>query len=426
MKNMTLTRRSFLQSTAALGVIGAGKSLFPSWMPRMAFRSAQQAAPGDALVCIFLRGGMDGLSVVAPYADGADYYDARPTIAVPEPGGGGDAGLDLDGRFALHPALAPLKEIYDEGDLAIIHAAGSIDPSRSHFDAMRFMEYGTPGVKTTGTGWLGRHLQTAAWQNNSPFRAIGMGAMLQESLRGPVSPLSIQSIADFHFKGRRDELARQRQALSSLYAVAAPDNMLARQAGLVFETIDILQSLDANNYAPANGAVYPNDDEFGLGLRQIAQLVKADVGLEVACVDLGGWDTHENQGTFGGAFNALLDTLGQGLAAFYADLGDRMDHVTVAVMSEFGRRVHENGSQGTDHGHGNAMFAMGGGVNGGQVFTDWPTLALDALDDGDLAITTDYRHVLAEIVAGRLLNPALDAVFPDFTPSPLGLVQPLT
>lgn len=426
MKNTILTRRDFLQSTAALGVIGASKSLFPSWMPRMAFRSAQPAAPGDTLVCIFLRGGMDGLSVVAPYADGGHYYDARPTIAVPEPGSGVNAGVDLDGRFALHPALAPLKEIYDEGDLAIIHATGSIDPSRSHFDAMRFMEYGTPGVKTTGTGWLGRHLQSAAWQNNSPFRAIGMGAMIPDSLRGPVSPLSIQSIADFHFKGRRDELNRLRQSLASLYTVAAPSDVLGQQAGLVFETIDVLQSLDAANYTPSGGAVYPADDEgYGRSLQQVAQIIKADLGLEVAGVDLGGWDTHENQGTFGGEFNALLETLGQGLAAFYADLGDRMQHVSVVVMSEFGRRVHENGSQGTDHGHGNVMFALGGGVNGGQIFADWPTLAPDALDDGDLAITTDYRHVLAEIVAGRLLNPALDTVFPGFTASPLGIVQPL-
>jgi uncharacterized protein (DUF1501 family) len=421
-----MNRRDFLQTSAALGVIGASQSLFPGWMPRMAFRSAQPTRPGDTLVCIFLRGGMDGLSAVAPYADGSDYYDARPTLAVPEPGRGGETGVDLDGRFALHPALAPLKEIYDEGDLAIVHAAGSIDPSRSHFDAMRFMEFGTPGVKTTGTGWLGRHLQSAAWQNASPFRAIGLGAMIPDSLRGQVSPLSIQSIADFHFKGRRDELNRLRQSLASLYTVAAPTDMLGQQAGLVFETIDILQSLDANNYIPSGGASYPEDEEFGLGLQQVAQLVKADVGLEVACLDLGGWDTHENQGTLGGAFNALLDTLAQGLAAFYADLGSRMQGVTVAVMSEFGRRVHENGSRGTDHGHGNVMFVMGGGVNGGQVFTDWPTLAPDALDDGDLAITMDYRHVLAEIVSGRLLNPALDTIFPGFTASPLGIVKPLT
>ena len=423
-----MTRRTFLQSTASVGVIGASKSLFPSWMPRMAFRANQQSAPGgtlgqDTLVCIFLRGGMDGLSVVAPYADGSDYYDARPTLAVPEPGNGANAGLDLNGRFALHPALAPLKEIYDEGDLAIIHATGSIDPSRSHFDAMMFMEYGTPGAKTTGTGWLGRHLQTAAWKNDSPFRAVGMGAMIPNALRGPVTPLSIQSIADFHFKGRRDELARQRRALSSLYTMDAPNSMMTAQAGMVFETMDILKSLDATNYTPSGGALYPADDEYGMGLQQVAQLIKADVGLEVACIDFGGWDTHEQQGTFGGEFENLLSTLGRGLGAFYADLGDKMNSVSVVVMSEFGRRAHENGSQGTDHGHGNVMFTMGGGMNGGQVFTDWPTLAADALDDGDLAITTDYRHVLAEIVSQRLLNPEIDTIFPNFTAERLGIAN---
>ncbi len=410
------SRRAFLQSAASVGVIGASKSLFPSWMPRMAFRAAQQTTPaGDTLVCIFLRGGMDGLSAVAPYADGRDYYDARPTLAIPEPGSGADAGVDLDGRFALHPALAPLKEIYDEGDLAIVHATGSINPSRSHFDAMLFMEYGTPNAKTTGTGWLGRHLQTAAWQNDSPFRAVGMGTMLPDSLRGPVTPLSIQSIADFHFKGRRDELVRQRQLLSSLYTMGGTNNMMDAQAAMVFDTIDLLQQLDANHYIPSGGAAYPTDEEeYGMGLQQIAQLIKADVGLEVACIDFGGWDTHEQQGTLGGEFNAMMDTLGRGLAAFYADLGDRMNKVSVVVMSEFGRRVQENGSQGTDHGHGNVMFCMGGGFNGGQVFTDWPTLTANALDDGDLAITTDYRHILAEIVTNRLKNPAIDKVFPAF------------
>lgn len=419
-----LNRREFLSSAAALGVVGASKSIFPRWMPRLVFRAPEQTPPGDVLVCIFLRGGMDGLSVVVPFGDGADYFDARPTQAVAEPGSGGDTAVDLDGYFGLHPALTPLKEIYDEGDLAIVHATGCIDPSRSHFDAMRFMEYGTPGEKVIGTGWIGRHLQSAAWQNDSPFRAVGMGAMVPESLRGPVSPLSIQSIADFHFRGREDELARLQQSLASLYTIEAPADMLGRQAGLVFETVDILQSLDATNYQPEGGAVYP-DDEFGLGLRQVAQLIKADVGLEVACIDLGGWDTHEYQGTLDGEFNSLLTTLAQGLAAFYADLDGRMQGVSVVTMSEFGRRVAENGSAGTDHGHGNVMFLMGGGVVGGQVFADWPTLALNALDDGDLAITTDYRDVLAEVVGQRLGNPALGQVFPNFAPTPLGLMVPV-
>lgn len=421
---MNVTRRQFLQSTGAFSVVGASKALFPSWMPRLAFRTRQASSPpGDVLVCIFLRGGMDGLSAVVPHAEGANYYDARPTQAVAEPGRGVGSAIDLDGRFGLHPSLAALKEIYDEGQLAIVHATGSPDPTRSHFDAMQFMEYGTPGEKLIGTGWIGRHLQSAAWQNDSPFRAVGMGAMVPASLRGPVSPLSIRSIAEFHFKGREDELTRLRQSLAALYTVAAPGDMLSAQAGLVFDTVDTLQSLNALGYLPVNGAVYP-DDEFGMGLKQIAMLIKADVGLEVACVDVGDWDTHEQQGTQDGWLSGQLAGLAQGLSAFYADLQEWMGGISVVTMSEFGRRVAENGSGGTDHGHGNVMFLMGGGINGRQVFTDWPTLDPAALDEGDLAITTDYRDVLAEVVAQRLLNPALDQVFPRHTITPLGLVVP--
>lgn len=418
----TLSRRGFLQSSAALGVVGASQSLFPQWMPRLAFRPQLSPGPGDILVCVFLRGGMDGLAAVAPYGDGRHYYDARPVTGLPEPGSSG--AIDLDGYFALHPALAPLKEIYDEGELAFVHATGSIDPTRSHFDAMRFMEYGTPGDKGTGTGWIGRHLQSAAWQNDSPFRAVGMGAMIPDSLRGPVSSLAIKSIADFHFKGREDEVERLRQSLANLYVIDSPRDALQQQARLVFDTVEQLKALDVTQYVPANGAVYP-PGEYGLGLQQVAQIIKADMGLEVACVDIGGWDTHEEQGTLDGTFNFLLRALGQGLAAFYADLGEQMRNVTVVAMSEFGRQLIENGSQGTDHGHGNVMFLMGGGVVGGQVFANWPTLAPEARDEyGDLAITIDYRDVLAEVVGGRLLNPALDQVFPDYIPTPLGLLRP--
>lgn len=417
------TRRQFLATSGMVGVLGASRSLFPSWMPRLAFRSQEVAenGAGDVLLHIFLRGGMDGLSTVVPYGEGSNYYNVRPTLAVPEPGKENGA-IDLNGFFGLHPALASLKEIYDEDALAIVHATGCTDPTRSHFDAMAFIEAGTPGQKTTASGWIGRHLQSAAWQNQSPFRAIGMGAIVPQSLRGAVAPLSLRSIGDFHFKGRQDELLRQQQALASLYAIQAPSDPLGEQAKLVFETVKVLSKLDVNHYQPAGGALYP-DDEFGTGLRQVAQLIKADVGLEVASVDLGGWDTHEAQGTVDGQFNGLLTSLGRGLSALYADLGDHMQHVSVVVMSEFGRRAYENGSGGTDHGHGNTMLLLGGGINGGQVFSDWPTLAADRLDSGDLAITTDYRDVLAEIVRYRLNNPALDQVFPNHSVKELGLVK---
>ncbi|MCA9836189.1 MAG: DUF1501 domain-containing protein [Trueperaceae bacterium] len=414
---MQLGRRQFLKSASSLSILGASRALFPSWMPNLAFAEGLNKAPGDVLVNIFLRGGMDGLSAVVPYFEGGLYYDRRPNLSVSEA-----ALTDLDGRFGLHPAMTPLKELYDEGSFAIIHATGSPDDSRSHFDAMQYMEYGTPGEKNIGTGWLGRHLKSAAWQNQSPFRAVGMGTMVAQSLRGPVTPLALKSIADFHYKGRESEVTRLQQSLSSLYHTEAPLDPLGAQAKLVFETVELLQDLNALNYEPSGGASYP-DSEFGLGLKQIAQLIKADVGLEVASVDLGGWDTHEGQGTLDGEFNTLLTELSQGLYAFYTDLSGYMQRISVVTMSEFGRRVEENGSSGTDHGHGNVMFAMGGGIAGGQVFCDWPGLSSDALDDGDLAITTDYRDVLAEIVQGRLLNPAIDQIFPKHSFTPLGLVR---
>jgi len=420
--NHPQTRRECLCNIGKLGVLGISASLFPAWMPRLAFSAPGQSTNGDVLVSIFLRGGLDGLAAVAPYTDGAYYYDPRPTTAVPAPGST-NGGINLDGQFALHPSLGPFKTLYDAGQLAIVHACGSIDPSRSHFDAMQFMEYGIPGNKTVGVGWIGRHLASAPWQNDSPLRAVGIGSLLQTSLRGPVSALALESIASFHLRGRGDQLEKIRQTLSALYEVNAPVDPLGSEAKLLFDTIDTLQTLSDTEYQPANGATYP-DTDLGRGLRQIAQLIKADLGLETACVDTGGFDTHETQGTIGGDFANLMSRLAQALAAFHTDLGAMMGNVCVVVMSEFGRRVGENGSRGTDHGHGNVMFVLGGGVNGGQVFTDWPTLAPNAQDDGDLAITIDYRDVLAEIVQHRLLNPNVAQVFPGYTPGALGIVQP--
>ena len=419
----TVTRRNLAEMLGTIAVAGISKSFFPSWMPRMAFRSQQrQGKPaGDVLVVVFQRGGMDGLSAVIPYSEGGAYYDLRPTIGIKAPDGTDNSAIDLDGQFGLHPALRGLKDVYDAGQLAVLHAIGSPDPTRSHFEAMEFMERGTPGDKMTGTGWINRHLQTAAWQNNSPFRAIGMGAMLQSSLQGPAAALSLKSIADFHLRGREEQVTRMERTLGSLYSIQAPREMLQQQAAELFSSIDLLAKLTIDEYQHANGADYGYTD-FGYGLMQIAQLIKADVGLEVACVDIGGWDTHEGQGAEGGPMANALSELGSGLAAFYADLRDHMGGVTVVTMSEFGRRVEENTSGGTDHGHGNCMFVMGGGINGG-VYARWPGLAPGSLDDGDLAITTDYRDVLAEIVRARLLNPALGAVFPNYSPKALNLAR---
>ncbi|NDJ61083.1 MAG: DUF1501 domain-containing protein [Chloroflexi bacterium] len=418
-----MTRRSFLQKMGTVGAVGVSLSVLPNWMPRMAFAQTPDVTNGEVVIVVFLRGGIDGLAAVAPYFEGRAYYDNRPTQHLKEPGRGAEAAIDLDGRFGLHPSLLPLKTIYDGGDLAFVHATGLTDPTRSHFDAMMMMEFGIPGTQSASDGWLARYLKATAARNGSPFRAVGMGQVLPTSLMGGVSALALQSIADFHMEGRPDELQRMQRALADLYTIQAPQDELDQQARLAFDTFDQIQSLQAVAYEPANGAAYP-ESEFGMGLQQIAQMTKADVGLELAAIDLGGWDTHEQQGTFGGTFDYLLQDLANGLSAFYADMGQRMRHITVVTMSEFGRTIDENGSAGTDHGHGNFMMLMGGGVNGGQVYTHWPTMAPEALADGDLAITTDYRDVLAEIVSNRLHSADIEFIFPNFRTTPLGLVVP--
>lgn len=422
---MTLTRR---QTLSRIGHTVAG-AMLPSWMPRMAFRRSGTPPRGDVLICIFQRGAMDGLSAVVPYAE-PRYFESRPTIAFKEPkAGDAKTVLKLDDRFGLNPAMTGLKRIWDDGRLAVVHAVGSPDTSRSHFDAMDYMERGTPGRKSLDTGWLGRHIAATARATDSPFRAIGMGSMLQASLRGPIPAASLQSIADFHLKGSADDLAAFRQSLQALYAGG---DWLDDTAQATFEALDLLERTNPRQYEPENGAVYPQTN-FGLGMMQIAQLIKADVGLEVACVDMGGWDTHANQvwvnygdPTRGMMYN-LLGKLSEAITALYLDLGRRWDDpgVTLVTMSEFGRRVAQNAANGTDHGHGGCMFVVGGGVVRG-VHGDWPGLAPDQLAAGeDLAVTTDYRDVLGEILLGRLGNPHLDQVFPDYAPSFRGVVEPL-
>jgi len=411
------TRRNFLRSA------GLGSLTLPAWFPRVAF-AASPSPQRDVLICIFQRGAADGLNMVVPVGDDS-YYKNRPTIKIAQPSGAAGAAIDLDGFFALHPSLAPFKELWDDGVLAAVHATGSPDGTHSHFDAMDFMERGTPGSKSIPTGWIGRHLGSVDTSGNtSPFRAVGMGTLVQASLRGPVAATALQSIADFHLGGKgavASQIATFQASLSSLYA---DDAWLDLQAQQTVNAINTLAAKNPGAYQPQNGAKYP-DTDFGSAMMQVAQLIKADLGMEVACVDLGGWDTHASQGGATGQQADLLAELAGGLAAFHADLADRMSRIIVVTMSEFGRRLLENGSGGTDHGHGNCMFVLGGGVNGGKVYADWPGLAPEQLSSpGDLAITTDYRTVLAEIVDRRLLNPKLGDVFPGFTPPAyLGLTR---
>jgi uncharacterized protein (DUF1501 family) len=364
---------------------------------------------------------MDGLNAVIPFGEGSLYYDRRPGIAIPEPDGSEMAALDLDGYFGLHPSMKPLMDVWDAGSLAFIHGAGSPHPTRSHFDAMEYMERGTPGDRSTSAGWINRHLLSASWQNESPFRAVGIGAMVQGSLRGASNALALQSIVDFHLQGREDQISAVSSVISSLYNIDAPADMLSTQATEVFDTVNMLSQFESRDYQPANGANYP-DNDFGQGLRQIAQLIKADVGLEVAAIDIGGWDTHESQGGVGGYFGYLAGNLAQGLAAFYTDMRDYMPGITVVTMSEFGRRLEENASGGTDHGHGNVMMVMGGGASSG-VYGRWVGLSNDVLDEGDLAVTTDYRDVLSEILTKRLGNDSLDEIFPGYQPVMLDIFQ---
>ncbi|MDK1118403.1 MAG: DUF1501 domain-containing protein, partial [Anaerolineae bacterium] len=335
-----LSRRDFIKFAGSLAV---GPAL-PTWMPRMAFAPEGMEAPGDILVAVFQRGGMDGLNAVIPHGD-ENYFELRNQLAIPEPKTGEDESIiDLDGFFGLHPSLRPLKDLWDQKSLAIVHAVGSPDPTHSHFDAMDYMERGTPGEKAIPTGWIGRHLQTAPWQNESPFRAVGMGGVMQAALRGPVPVTTLKSIADFHLGGDMAQLAGFRQSLAALYSNGS---MLDPLSDATFNAVDILDKIDVNQYTPAQNAIYP-ETEFGMALKQVAQIAKAEIGLEVACVDIGGWDTHNSQGSVDGQLPNLLGEFASGLAALYHDLGDLAKRVTIVTMSEFGRRAQENGSGGTD------------------------------------------------------------------------------
>lgn len=415
--NTQISRRDFLKLASSFAVAPA----LPAWMPRMAFAPQGVEPAGDILVVVFQRGGMDGISAVIPHGD-PHYYENRSALAIPEPEDGSDkTGIDLDGFFGLHPSLRPLKDLWDERTLALVHAVGSPDPTHSHFDAMDYMERGTPGEKSIPTGWIGRHLQTAPWQNESPFRAIGMGGVMQAALRGPIPVTTLKSISDFHLQGDVSQLTEIRARLESLYNLGSS---LDGDAVETFNAVNILDKIDVNNYTPSGGAAYP-ETEFGMAMKQVAQIAKAEIGLEVACVDIGGWDTHNQQGQLEGELPTLLNEFSSGLASLYHDLGDRAKNVTIVTMSEFGRRVKENASDGTDHGHGNCMFVLGGGVNGGKVYGQWPGLAPENLYEGiDLNITTDYRDVLGEVVEKRLKNPALGDVFPTYADwKNLGIVQ---
>ena len=413
-------RRVFVKS-GALALVTLG--LTPSFLRRTAFAAQVRGlARGKVLVCLFQRGAADALNMVVPHGE-AEYYRLRPTIGVPRPGRGDGSALDLDGFFGLHPALAPFKPLYDRGLLAPVQAVGSPSATRSHFDAQDYMESGTPDRKSTPDGWLNRYLATrgtceacttgdaAAPSAGSPFRAVAMTEQTPRILAGPAPTVAMTSIEAFSLRSAGPDAATR---LEALYRTGSAD-LIHATGSETFEAMRMLRAADPQRYRPANGAAYPRS-QFGQRLRQIAQLIRADVGLEVAFADVGGWDTHVNQGGASVQLALRLGDFAQGIAAFVADLGDRMDDVLVLTMSEFGRMARENGTRGTDHGHAGAMFAIGGPVRGGRVHGRWPGLAREQLHDGrDLALTTDFRAVFGEAVTRHLGAAEPERIFPGFT-----------
>jgi uncharacterized protein (DUF1501 family) len=409
-----VSRRVFLKD-GAFAFVSLGFA--PSFLARTAFAAGASGRPKQ-LIAIFQRGAVDGLNVVVPFGE-PEYYRARPSIAIGRPGSAENSAIDLDGFFGLHPRLLPLKPLWDARQLAIVHACGSPDSTRSHFDAQDYMESATPGVKSTSDGWLNRYLQARrapASDPATPFRAVALTAQLPRMLQGTAPALAMSQVGRFGIHGGPAS-ATAGESFEAAYAAAA-DQVLHGTGRDAFSAIRMLKTADPSKYQPANGADYPRSP-FGQALRQIAQLTKANVGLEVAFADVGGWDTHANQGAAQGQLATRLDDFARAIAALVADLGDRMEDTVVLTMSEFGRAVSENGNRGTDHGHGNAMIAIGGGIHGGRVYGKWPGLAVSQRYEGrDLAVTTDFRDVFGEIVVRHLGVADAKPIFPGYGISP--------
>lgn len=417
---MNGSRRFFLkQGGVALVGMGLMGGAVPAFLERAV--SAANGGPSSGrrktLIAIFQRGAVDGLNMVVPYGE-RRYYELRPTIAIPQPGRGpsGESALDLDGFFGLHPSLGPLKSLWDEKRLAIVHASGSPDNTRSHFDAQDYMESATPGRKSTPDGWLNRHLQTAVDPRATTFRAVALAQNLPRALQGRAPAVAMRSLEDFAIRaGAYTE--KVEGGFEGIYEQSV--NEALRGAGKeTFEAVKFLRSVNPQQYGPANGAAYPRGP-FGDSLRQIAQLIKADVGLEIAFAESGGWDTHRAQGGARGQLANLLAQFAAGIKALTIDLGpEKMQDVVILTMSEFGRTVRQNGTGGTDHGHANAMFLVGGATRGGKVYGDWPGLGDDRLFEGrDLALTTDFRDVFGEVAARHLAQRDLKRLFPGYDAS---------
>ena len=400
-----VSRRGLL---ATLGIGSVGWLTQRSALAQVVVGNSPSDHHGDVLVSIFLRGGMDGLSAVVPYGEDA-YHRARPNLRLRAPGDGSTGSeykaLDLDGFFGLHPSLASLLPLYREGKMGIVHAVGSGDQTRSHFEAMNAMERGMYEIaEGTHTGWVARHLGSTPRKTPSPLRAVALSSITPDSLRGASHAATFSNLADYRLAD--DSL---RSMLASLYG--SGKDAIA-EAGR--ETLNVLEKLNRIE-RPTKGA-YPSS-ELGTALQQVAALIRSNVGLEVACLEMGGWDTHVAQGTISGWLPSYLKELAEALGDFVRDMGQEMARITVIVQTEFGRRLNENTGLGTDHGRASAMFLVGDGVNGGKVYADWPGLEASQLDEvGDLRVTTDYRDVLGEALSSRVGGASPQTVFPNWTP----------
>jgi uncharacterized protein (DUF1501 family) len=406
---MSITRRIFLRHSA-LAVVGT--AAVPSFLTRAAFGAAETGARTKRLVVIFQRGAADGLNIFVPYAE-PQYYAMRPGINIPK-----KAVLDLNGFFGLHPSMSAFQPLWQQGHLAIVHAAGSPDTTRSHFDAQDFMETGTPGVKVTGNGWLNRSLRgMPLTAQNSPFRAIALGPSVPRILGGSEPAVAMNNINDFSVGGKNPKGNPAATAFEAMYDHSS-DSVLHGTGEETFDAVKMLKAADPGQYAADPGANYPKG-RFGDSLRQLAQLIKANLGVQVAFADISGWDHHVNEGATQGQLANVLTDFSQSIAAFWTDLGDLMEDTIVVTMSEFGRTARENGNRGTDHGHANVMFVLGGPVKGGRVYGRWPGLDQSQLYEGrDLALTTDFRQVIGEAVSRHMGNQNLAKVFPGFDNQP--------
>jgi uncharacterized protein (DUF1501 family) len=425
-----LTRRIFLRGSA-IAMAGMGEA--PVWLARAA---AAEGRKRKTLVAIFMRGAADGLNIIVPFGD-VKYRELRPTLGLQPPRKGDDninngpfgSAIDLDGMFGMHPGLRQLKALWDKNQLAIVEATGSPDPSRSHFDAQDYMESGTPGK--TGDGWLNRALGDAG-PDSSPLRAVALSNRLPRTLRGEHEAIALGNAQDFNISDQ-DRLT----ILRNMYLLT-PDAALRRTGTDAFEAMKMLQSLEKEPSMNPEGQVGPTQGNggparnnlpsyqaggpLGRNLQQLARLIKTDAGVEAAFAEVDGWDHHQNEN---GQLATLLNQFSNAIAAFAQDLGDRMEDVVIVTMSEFGRTAEENGAGGTDHGHGSMMMVIGGPVQGGKIFGQWPGLEKEQLYEGrDLAVTTDFRAVLSELVRGHLGRNDLSSVFPGFKPgAPLGLLR---